>query len=99
MSAGRELRAGADQLPGLSRTLCTEKEEMAPGFNLVKVQPWIQAGFGAQTPGSWRAASQDYCDMIFFFPSQGFAFWLVLDVSKTTDGWTIFSMFGHSSVS
>lgn len=78
MSVGRELRAGTDHLPGLSRTTCTEKEEVAPVFNLVKVQPWIQAGFGAQTPGIWRAASQDYCDIFSFFPSQGFTFWLVL---------------------
>lgn len=41
----RHLRAGTDQLPGLSRTMCTEKEEIAPVFNLVKVQPWIQVMF------------------------------------------------------
>lgn len=48
----RQLRAGTDQLPGLSWAMCTEKEEMAPVFNLAKVQPWIQVVFGAQTPGS-----------------------------------------------
>lgn len=35
----RQPRAGADKLPGLSRAMCTEQEEMEPVFTLVKVQP------------------------------------------------------------
>lgn len=74
----RQLRSGTDELPDLSRTMYIEKEEMAPAFNLVKLQPWIQVVFGAQTSGSWRVASRDYCDIFFFFSPQGISFFISL---------------------
>lgn len=71
----RQLRSGTDELPDQSRTMCREREEMAPVFNPVCKGTTLDSSCTlAQTSGSWRAASKDYCDVFFFFSSQSIPF-------------------------
>lgn len=89
----RQLRSGTDELPDQSRTMCREREEMAPVFNPVKVQPWIQAVLWHRLQEVGGLPQRITVTSFSSFLHKASP--LLLDMWNVIDRWAFLSMFGH----